>query len=409
MRSVRAVGCVLWLAVGLAGQQNPPGAPSASQQSGQNLPDNPEPQQQAPTFSKPAPAGPPGDEPQQPAAPSNRIQPATTPPERSSGVDSREQMFTLRTTVNQVFIPVTVKDENGHMTEGLLRRDFTVYEDGVAQDINFFTSDPFPLSAAVVLDVNISEGEMQKVNATMSALVGAFSEFDEVGLYTYGNTVRKELDYGAMTDRFASALRRVKPKGQTGGVPVTTGPMAGGPVVSGRPVDPSTPHVYTPPRQSDVLNDAILAAAKELGKRERARRKIIFVISDGMEYGSRAGYDEVRKLLLSSEIAVYGVQVDEGALPVYRQAQKIHLPRSGSSLLSRYAKDTGGEVYPELNRDAIEAAYARVTETARNQYTIGYRAKKTASGTYRNIEVVVHRGGLSVTAKPGYFPLPPGS
>ncbi len=319
-------------------------------------------------------------------------------------------MFTISKTVNQVFIPVTIKDPSGHLVEGLLRKDFAVYEDGLEQNINFFTSDPFPLSAAVVVDVNLSEGEMRKINDTMGALAGAFSEFDEVAFYTYGRSVEKKLDYGAMTDRFAAALRRVKPKGQNSGAPVASGPMASGPTINGKPVDPSTPHVYTPPRESSVLNDAILAAARDLSKRERTRRKIIFVISDGMEYGSHAGYDEVRKVLLSSEIGVYGVAVDEGALPVYRTAQKVHLPRMGyGNILDRYARDTGGEVFAELDRNAIEEAYARVTGTARNQYTLGYRAKATASGAYRNIEVIVHRGGLVVNAKPGYFPLPPGS
>jgi len=266
------------------------------------------------------------------------------------------------------------------------------------------------LSAAVVLDLNLSDGEMRKINETLGALVGAFSEFDEVGFYTYGNTVRRELDFSAMTDRFATALRRIKPKGQTGGVPVTSGPMAGGPSINGRPVDPGAPMVNYPGRESAVLNDAILLAARDLSKRERARRKIIFVISDGKEWGSHAGYDEVRKVLLSSEIAVYGVAVEEGALPVYRTAQKIHIPGGAyGNILDRYVKDTGGEVFAELDRSAIEAAYARVTGTARNQYTIGYKAKVTVSGTYRNIEVVIHRGGLNVKAKPGYFPLPPGS
>jgi VWFA-related protein len=319
-------------------------------------------------------------------------------------------MFTIIRVVNQVFIPVTVRDESGHLVEGLLRKDFSVLEDGVQQNINFFTSDPFPLSAAVVLDTNLPEGEMRKVNETMGALVGAFSDFDEVAFYTYGNTVRRELDYGAMTDRYAAALRRVKPKGQNPGPPVTSGPMQGGPSINGRPVDPSVPMVTYPGRESEVLNDAILAAARELRKRDRARRKIIFVISDGKEWGSRAGFDEVRKVLLSSEITVYGVAVDTGALPGYRTAQKVHIPGTAQGdVLNRYARDTGGEVFPELDRGAIEAAYARVTSTARNQYTIGYKAKATASGTYRNIEVKVHRGGLDVKAKPGYFPLPPGS
>lgn len=168
--------------------------------------------------------------------------------------------------------------------------------------------------------------------------------------------------------------------------------------------------VNYPGRESAVLNDAILLAARDLSKRERARRKIIFVISDGKEWGSHAGYDEVRKVLLSSEIAVYGVAVEEGALPVYRTAQKVHIPGGAyGNILDRYVKDTGGEVFAEMDRSAIEAAYARVTGTARNQYTIGYKAKVTVSGTYRNIEVVIHRGGLNVKAKPGYFPLPPGS
>ncbi len=332
------------------------------------------------------------------------------PHAQNSGVDPRDKMFTIIKVVNQVFIPVTVRDDSGHLVEGLLRRDFTVLEEGVEQKINFFTSDPFPLSAAVVLDTNLPEGEMRKVNETMGALVGAFSDFDEVAFYTYGSTVRRELDYGAMTERFAGALRRVKPKGQNPGPPVTSGPMAGGPSINGRPVDPSVPMVNYPGRESEVLNDAILLAARDLAKRDRARRKIIFVISDGKDWGSRAGYDEVRKVLLSSEIAVYGVAVDTGALPVYRTAAKAHIPGTAyGNILNRYAADTGGEVFPEIGREAIETAYARVTATARNQYTIGYLAKATASGTYRNIEVRVHRGGLDVKAKPGYFPLPPGS
>lgn len=328
----------------------------------------------------------------------------------NSGVDPRDKMFTIIKVVNQVFLPVTVRDDSGHLVEGLLRKDFTVLEDGVEQNINFFTSDPFPLSAAVVLDTNLPEGEMRKVNDTMGALVGAFSDYDEVAFYTYGRTVRRELDYGAMTDRFSAALRRIKPKGQNPGPPVTSGPMAGGPSINGRPVDPGAPMVVYPGRESSVLNDAILMAARELAKRDRARRKIIFVISDGREWGSRAGFDEVRKILLSSEIAVYGVAVDTGAMPVYRTLNKAHIPgTSQADILSRYARDTGGDIFPELDRSAIETAYARVTATARNQYTIGYKARGTASGSYRNIEVKVRRGGLDVKAKPGYFPLPPGS
>ena len=407
MRFSRAAACAVVMVSGLAvGQQEPPDAPSAVQQQSGQLPDAPQPQQQ-PTFPKTIPVQ---SEPQAPGSQPSSAMPGV-PHAPNSGVDSRDDMFKIIVQVNQVFIPVTVRDGSGHLMEGLLRKDFTVLEDGKPQNINFFTSDPFPLSAAVVLDTNLPDTELKKVNETMGALVGAFSDYDEVAFYTYGSSVRRELDYGAMTDRYATAMRRVKPKGQNPGPPVTSGPMQGGPSINGRPVDPGAPMVIYPGRESEVLNDAILAAARELRKRDRARRKIIFVISDGKEWGSHAGFDEVRKVLLSSEITVYGVAVDTGAIPGYRNLQKVHIPGTSAygDILNRYARDTGGEVFPELERQAIEAAYARVTSTARNQYTIGYKTKASASGTYRTIEVQVHRGGLDVKAKPGYFPLPPGS
>ena len=77
------------------------------------------------------------------------------------------------------------------------------------------------------------------------------------------------------------------------------------------------------------------------------------------------------------------------------------------NILPRYASATGGDVFSEGGRDAIEAAYQRVTLEARNQYTLGYNTRFTAAGTERTLEVRVHRPGLKVYAKQGYYPLPP--
>ena len=46
-------------------------------------------------------------------------------------------------------------------------------------------------------------------------------------------------------------------------------------------------------------------------------------------------------------------------------------------------------MYKELSRNAMEDAYAEITSEARNQYTLGYPTKGTASSAYRSIEVVV--------------------
>ena len=76
------------------------------------------------------------------------------------------------------------------------RRISPFYEDGVQQKITLFTSDPFPLSAAVVIDQGMSDITLKKVNQTFSALDGSFGPFDEVAVFTYGNTVNQRSDFG---------------------------------------------------------------------------------------------------------------------------------------------------------------------------------------------------------------------
>jgi VWFA-related protein len=275
--------------------------------------------------------------------------------------------------------------------DGLLPKDFRVYEDGVLQNLTFFTSDPFPLSAAVVLDTSLPDITWRKVRDTLSALVGAFSQFDELAIYTYGNTVQKTQDFTTFeAASLGHTVRNLKRQsGRMGGVPVVGGPMSGGPspTINGRPVDPSVPHVATMPKESHVLNDAILAAAQDLGRREKARRRVLFVISDGRELGSANGYAEVMRVLLSRQIAVYAIGVGGAGIPIYRDLQRIRIPGQGyGNVLPKYASATGGQVYPEIDQHAIEDAYSRVTSEARNQYTIGYNTRTTASSTYRSLD-----------------------
>jgi VWFA-related protein len=391
-------GWLLFLLVAMVtGQQSP--NPDAQQGTAQDeLPSAPTPQNNVPILTAPPAPAP---------APSS-----DTPPPAPAEPNERDQMlYTMRVTTNFVVVPVTVKDSNGHLKEGLSRTDFAIFEDGVQQQIRFFTSDPFPLSAAVVLDVGLPDDVLRKVNETLPALAAAFSQFDEIAFYTFGNSVTKELDFSAVTDRYATSIKRLKKQGQQPGAPVAGGPLGQpSPTVNGRPMDPNVPHggVYVQYREAHVLNDAIFAAAMDLSKRPKDRRKLVFVISDGKEVGSHANYPQVLKALLSNAISVYAVAVGESSMPIVREVEKVNAPFSGhANLLPRYTDKTGGDMLPEFDRNAIENAYAHVTQEARNQYTLGYTPKNTGpSNTYRNIEVIVHRPNLKVHAKEGYYLLP---
>ncbi len=391
--------------------------PQASQKP--PLPDAPssqQPPQKFPTGTPPAPktSPPAAESPAQsgPGTPDPTV--ATVPQGQAPQVaGGHDQIYKFVTNVNFVVVPVTVKDPAGHLVEGLGPKDFTIYENEESQEIRFFSSDPFPLSAAVVIDVGLADVDLQRVLKGVSALAGAFSQFDELAVYIYGNTLKKVHDYTAVNDHLLETLRNLKDKqhGAAGGPPVVGGPLGQStPTVNGRSVDPSRPSVEFPSTQeeSHILNDAVLAAATDLAKRDRARRRVIFVISDGREKGSDAKYSEVLKVLLSEQIQVYGLGVGGAAIPGYGRLQQIPFPGRGTGdILTKYASATGGQEFKEFSQRSIEAAYARITSEARNQYTIGYTTRSTLANNYRSITVTVHQPGLKVYAKDGYYPLPP--
>lgn len=387
-----------------------------------NLPDAPQPQQTLPApaaDSSSRDSAPPAA---QPRVDANAPPPSANPPAtdnppapaaqsvRDPSTPDTQRLFTLVVNTNFIEIPVTVKDNSGKMVPGLLPKDFSVYEDGKRQKLTFFTSDPLAISAAVLIDVSMPDTALRRVQAGLQALQGAFSPYDEVAVYTYGNSVTRESGFNAVGDRLGEALTHVAERkhGQYSGVPVGGGPFEAGPTVNGHPLDPSVPQTPIIPRDRRVLNDAVLEAALDLSKVPPARRRTIMIIGDGREDGSRASYADVLKVLLTNKITVYAIGVGSAAMPVYRKLEQVNVPGTGNAnILPKYANATGGEVFSEFTRQAIENAYAQVTLVARNQYTLGYYTQATLADNYRDIEVRVDRPGLNVTAKHGYYPLPP--
>lgn len=390
----------------------------------QTLPDGPKPkdqQQSVPDAPQPKSQGQFPDN--APPAPINAHQPDATPtptpqaqsPAGQGGMPaSRDDLYKMSIAVNFVQVPVRVKDGSGTLIPGLTSNDFRVYEDGVPQQLKFFTADAFPLSASVVVATDMPASTMKKVNETLPALIAAFSEHDEVALYRYGHTVQQVSGFSGAASVSTASINRIKRPGREGGPPMTGGPFGGGPSINGHPVnDPNANggragDVQTPPREFYVLNDAILRAAQDLSRRDKTRRRIIFVISDGRELGSSASYDEVKRILLANNISVYAVGVDTAAIPIYDKANRIRLPGFGTgNILPRYASETGGDMMAEFDRQGIEQAYAKIADSARNQYTLGYTTKATLSSAFRSIDVRVLRPNLVVFAKQGYYPLPP--
>src|ERR1700753_4100267 len=170
--------CALLLtAVPVFCQQNLPDSPvpkpQATQQQ-QGVPDAPQPKaQDSNQFPGDAPPAPKNVHPDLPEAASTPTPQAMHPTPQSGVASGRDDLFKMTIAVNFVQLPVRVRDSSGKLVAGLGPNDFRVYEDGVPQQLKFFSVDPFPISAAIVVDTDLPAGTMKKVNETFPALWGA--------------------------------------------------------------------------------------------------------------------------------------------------------------------------------------------------------------------------------------------
>jgi VWFA-related protein len=365
-----------------------------------------------PQTTAPVPQGPGTALPSTPA-PTASVQDDGPAPDLPAAGEGSKATATFSVNVQFVEVPFTVKDSKGKLVPGLTWRDVRIYENGLLQSPKLFTVDPFPLSVALVIDQSVTFDTMEKINASLSALQQAFTPYDEVSVFTYNNGVTKQTEAtAAQSARLGVILERSKGAGRD---PVMglSGPLAQTTVINNHQVDPNTTAVrnqqgisFNAPKEYHTLNDAILAAARETARAPRGRRRVVYVISDGKEYGSVAKEKDVIKYLQTNNVEVFATLVGDSSIPGLGFLDRIHLPLTmRDDVLPRYASATGGQIDPEFRPRGIEASFARIADEVRSQYTVGYYTHASPlDERYRTVEVRVLRPGLDVIAKRGYYP-----
>ena len=331
--------------------------------------------------------------------------------------DPGMQPLVLR--VNSVEVPFTVKDNKGRLVPGLSWPDVHVYENNVRQHITVMTVDPYPLSVAMVVDNSLGVHEMATVNNSLGALQSAFTPYDEVAIFTYNNGPKMLTDFtGGQSARLGVAIERSKGTGREQmyyapgealeqGININSGAESHeNPLASRGPGSPQGVSHDQVPRELHTLNDAIFMAAQSLTKAAKGRRRIIYVISDGKEYGSKVKTKDLIRYLQTNKIEVVATLVGDSSLKGMGFIDTLDLPlMMRDNILPVYTKATGGEFYAHYRTKGIEESFGKITEEARVQYTVWYNSREPMiDGKFRNVEVRVLRPNLQVIAKKGYYP-----
>ena len=119
----------------------------------------------------------------------------------------------------------------------------------------------------------------------------------------------------------------------------------------------------------------------------------MLLISDGQNGAkfNNHSYDDTLAALLRENISVYSVATGSS-----------YFERKFNRLVN-YSNNTGGEVYYGAKSNTFEDFYARITEQARNQYTLGFSPHGDRKVDYHKLEVRVRREGLTIRTRQGYY------
>lgn len=282
--------------------------------------------------------------------------------------------FTLKVDVSLVLVEATVRDDKGGIVDDLKREDFHVFEDGVEQQIAYFSRDELPLAVALVVDGSRSISPvLAELHCAADETLSQLKPEDQVALYAFATHSERLVDL--TTDRKAVA-ESIMGIGSAGGTNI-----------------------------ADALYDSIAY----LGQEARGRRHAVIMVSDNQPTakGEFTG-DDVIRAALETQTIVYGVRfgrdrlggtLDEpGWIPGARWVNKIML-------------ETGGEIIDMAAVGSAQKAMAAVITRLKQRYTLGYHSSNTRRDrAFREIDVRLSDRAIDpkhpyrIVARRGYYP-----
>jgi Ca-activated chloride channel family protein len=279
---------------------------------------------------------------------------------KAESPDAGETIFSSETRL--VPLNVTVTDKAGHLVTNLPQNAFTVFENGVSQQIKLFKREDVPVSLGLIIDNSGSMREKRTgVESAALALVKDSNKQDEVFIINFNDEVYIDADFTSDITKMEQGLTKIDSRGGT------------------------------------AMRDAIRLSVEHLKEGAKRDKKVILVVTDGNDNASVVSLETLTRLAQQDDVLIYaiGLLTDEEK----REAKKAR------RALEILAESTGGQVFYPKDVSEVERIAHQVAHDIRNQYTIAYTPSNVAlDGTYRQIKVAVKASGNPVArTRSGYY------
>jgi len=334
-------------------------------------------------------------------------------PSTAEGPEEVEAGDVIKVNTTLVTLPVSVMDRGGRYVPNLRKEDFRLWEDGVEQQVAFFSSVDKPFSVVLMLDTSGSTRfRLEEIQDAAIAFTNQLRPDDRVMIVSFDDQIRVLSEFTSDRGHLRDAIRRTR-----------TG-------------------------DGTKLYDAVdMVMNQQLNT--VSGRKAIVLFTDGVDTTSRhASYASNVRDAEELDALIYPVQFDtymdmsgggggwpgSGRMPSSPVGVLIQIlggisrggggPINGGGgpgtskhdyqVANRYLHDladkTGARSYQADSTQNSSFAFGNVAEELRRQYSLGYYPTRPAqAGERRQIRVRVNQPNLAVRTRDSYIFNPSGA
>lgn len=240
-------------------------------------------------------------------------------------------------------------------------KQLSVYDNGIEQTIRNFTPDPSPARIVLLVDNSLTiRADVEKLEQAAREFAYEIFEGDKLLIVGYDEEAEIVSDWTDDAKSIESSLKLFRKKGQ--------------------------PHLFD--AASAVIDQSLSATP--------GQKKVIVVISDGLDRGSKISFDRILAELQKQDITVYAVQAQDRT----RGAIRRNVPKP-KQVIDKLVEGTGGAIFSI--DEPSQAAKSICDELRKNRYVISYTPSSAPFGEPRSLLVLADEG-IIVRAKSAQQP-----
>jgi Ca-activated chloride channel family protein len=245
--------------------------------------------------------------------------------------------------------------------KAITARQLAIYDNGIEQTIRNLTPDPSPARIVLLVDNSLTlRADVDKLEQAAREFAYEIYEGDKLLIVGYDEQAEIVVDWTDDAKSIEASLKLFRKKGQ--------------------------PHLF----------DAATAVIDQALRATPGQKRVIVVISDGLDRGSKTTFDKILAELQRLDITVYAVQAQDRT----RGAIRRDVPKP-KQVIDKLVEGTGGAIF-SIEEPAV-AAKAICDELRKNRYVLSYVPSSAPFGELRNL-LVVGDEGITVRSKTAQQP-----